>query len=237
LFEVGLELVHYLVRGALRGDGFGGAQQWGEHVVQQDWGADDIDPEVADSVLGVLAQKPVLAEYYLFIQDFLDDISSLILLQPIFSEIVKQQFQPINNLIPIYLEVIWAVLEQVNIVHQQLMHLDKLHLLLHMVLQVFIRSLLPVTFLIILQQNKQELKELNHHSKQLLIEHLSHILIKLLIWSLPQRLDDVADRLTQQLLDFCLVIAIAPDIHIGHQMDKQIGQLIQELQTLVVGQW
>lgn len=61
------------------------------------------------------------------------------------------------------------------------MHFYVLHLLLHVMLQEFVRAFSSVAIFIVFQQNEEKLQEFGHDTKKLRVEVLGHVFVKLLV--------------------------------------------------------
>jgi len=92
-----------------------------------------------------------------------------------------------------------------------------------------------VLFLVRSQVDKQELKQLGHHCKQLVVKVVIELVVELFIGRLSQRLDDVINALADQVFDLVVVLRISiGGVDVSHEVDEQVRNLVDEFEGFAI---
>ena len=79
------------------------------------------------------------------------------------------------------------------------------------------------------------MKKFGHNREKLIIEVKVELVVELFIRGFSQGLDDVVNALSEQILDFVVIIWVAVGcVNIGHQVDEEMRNLIYKFERFVV---
>lgn len=172
-----------------------GEQGGRKDVGHQDRGTDHLDPIAADGVFRIISEDLPLAEYGLFVENLTQNLQSIVLGQFVLIQIIEQQFQPIDNLISVQLEILRAILEQMYEILDNIVHLDELDLIGDMLLQISVRLRRAAALLLIRPEiDEQKLEQFGHDTEKLIVELIIELVVELLIGGALERLDDIIYR-------------------------------------------
>ena len=172
-----------------------GEQGGREDVGHQDRRTDHLDPVAADGVFRIISEDLPPAEYGLFVKNLAQNLQSIILGQFVLIQIIEQQLQPIDDLIPVELEILGAILEQMYEILDNIVHLDELDLIRNVLLQVSVRLGRAAALLLVRPEvDEQKLEQFGHDAKKLIVELIIELVVELLIGGALERLDDIIDR-------------------------------------------
>ena len=106
-----------------------------------------------------------------------------------------------------------------------------------MLSQVYIALVwLPVPiFFFIAEGDEQKLEEFCHHGKELVVEIEVEIIVEFLIGSFSKGSDNILNRFSDEAFNFSLFFGdLCVQFCVCHQMDEQMGDLIDEFKGFFV---